>query len=81
MADWKDIILTTGIDTHVSNAVLPSFEETVALTGRPLSAYRYYETHGALFIVNPSTMTFPGNNLCCLSFRVTLLISLINVLY
>ncbi len=80
VADLKDSSLTTDIDMPVSHVVLRPLEEFFALTGRLLSAYRYYETHCACLLVNPSAMTFPRNNFCSLSFHITLLISTAYVL-
>ncbi len=52
MADLPDITLTTGIDMPASHVTLRPLEEFVALTVRPLSAYRYYATHYARLVVN-----------------------------
>ncbi len=78
MADLKGITLTMGIDTPASQIVLRPREEFVALTGRPLGAYRYYETHYTRLLVKPPTMTFSRNHLCIVT-HVTLLISTVYV--
>ncbi len=53
VANLKEIILTTGIDTHASHVVLRPLEEIVALSGRPLSAYPYNDTHYERLLLLP----------------------------
>ncbi len=52
VADLKDICLTTGIGVHASRVGLLPLDEFFELTGRPLSVYRYYQSHYAHLSAN-----------------------------